>query len=57
VRNESETRAGLIDPALRLAGWGVAEGSRILREFHITKGRLVGKGSLHQTSKIVRLEN
>jgi type I restriction enzyme R subunit len=44
VRNESETRAELIEPALREAGWGVAEGSRILREFHITKGRLVGKG-------------
>src|ERR1017187_10016663 len=44
MRNESETRAELIDPTLRVAGWGVAEGSRILREFHITKGRLVGKG-------------
>jgi len=44
MRNESETRAELIDPALRVSGWGIAEGSRILREFHITKGRLVGKG-------------
>lgn len=24
--NESETRAELIDPALKAAGWGVAEG-------------------------------
>jgi len=44
VRNESETRAELIDPALQAAGWGVAEGSRILREYKITKGRLMGAG-------------
>jgi type I restriction enzyme R subunit len=43
-KNESETRAELIDPALRAAGWGVVEGSRILREYHITKGRLLGAG-------------
>jgi type I restriction enzyme R subunit len=44
MRNESETRAELIDPALKAAGWGVVEGSRILREYHITKGRLLGAG-------------
>jgi type I restriction enzyme R subunit len=45
MRNESETRAELIDPALREAGWGVVDGSRILREYHhITKGRLLGAG-------------
>jgi type I restriction enzyme R subunit len=38
--NESETRAELIDPALREAGWGVAADSRILREYHITDGRI-----------------
>ena len=27
--NEAETRAELIDPALRAAGWGVVEGSRV----------------------------
>ena len=42
--NEAETRAEHIDPALRAAGWGVAEGSRILREYHITQGRLEGQG-------------
>jgi type I restriction enzyme R subunit len=42
--NESETRAELIDPALRAAGWGAVEGSRILREFKITQGRLIGAG-------------
>lgn len=30
--NEAETRAEHIDPALREAGWGVVEGSRIRRE-------------------------
>ena len=44
MRNESETRAELIDPALRAAGWGVVAGSRILREFKITQGRLLGAG-------------
>ena len=40
--NEAETRAEHIDPALRAAGWGVVEGSRIHREYEITKGRLEG---------------
>ncbi|MBE9486755.1 MAG: DEAD/DEAH box helicase family protein [Chloroflexi bacterium] len=39
--NEAETRAELIDPALKAAGWGVVEGSRIRREV-ITLGRLQG---------------
>lgn len=39
--NESETRAELIDPALRKVGWGL-NGSRVRREFPITKGRLKG---------------
>jgi type I restriction enzyme, R subunit len=42
--NEAETRAEHIDPALAAAGWGVVEGSRILREYHITPGRIEGKG-------------
>jgi type I restriction enzyme, R subunit len=41
--NEAETRAELIDPALKAAGWGVVEGSRIRREV-ITLGRLQGAG-------------
>jgi len=40
--NEAETRAELIDPALRAAGWGVVEGSRVRREYIITLGRLQG---------------
>ncbi len=42
--NEAETRAEHIDPALKAAGWGVAEGSRVRREFPITLGRLEGHG-------------
>ncbi len=42
--NEAETRAEHIDPALKDAGWGVVEGSRILREYPITLGRLEGHG-------------
>ena len=42
-RNEADTRAELIDPALRAAGWGVVDGSRVRREV-ITLGRLQGAG-------------
>jgi type I restriction enzyme, R subunit len=42
--NEAETRADHIDPALAAAGWGVVEGSRIRREYHITPGRIEGHG-------------
>ena len=40
--NEAETRAEHIDPALKAAGWGVIEGSRIRREYPITLGRIEG---------------
>ena len=42
--NEAETRAGHIDPALKAAGWGVVEGSRIRRENPIAPGRIEGRG-------------
>lgn len=42
--NEAETRAEHIDPALAAAGWGTVEGSRVLREVHITPGRIEGLG-------------
>jgi type I restriction enzyme, R subunit len=41
--NEAETRAELIDPAIKAAGWGVVEQSRVGREV-ITLGRLQGAG-------------
>ncbi len=42
--NEAETRAEHIDPALKAAGWGLVDGSRILREYRITTGRIEGHG-------------
>jgi type I restriction enzyme R subunit len=42
--NEAETRAEHIDPALKAAGWGVVEGSRVRREYPITLGRIEGHG-------------
>ena len=41
--NEAETRAELIDPALKAAEWNVVEGSRVRREV-ITLGRIQGGG-------------
>jgi len=38
--NEAETRAEYIDPKLRASGWGEIEGSKILREFRITDGKI-----------------
>ncbi len=42
--NEAETRAEHVDPALKAAGWGVVEGSRVRREVPITPGRIEGLG-------------
>jgi type I restriction enzyme, R subunit len=42
--NEAETRAEHVDPALKAAGWGAVEGSRVRREYLITLGRLEGQG-------------
>ncbi len=38
--NEAETRAELIDPKLQACGWGVVEGSKVLREYYITEGKI-----------------
>jgi type I restriction enzyme R subunit len=38
--NEAETRAELIDPKLKMSGWGAVEGSKVLREYHITAGKI-----------------
>lgn len=38
--NEAETRAELIDPKLKECGWGIVEGSKILREYNITAGKI-----------------
>ena len=44
ARNESETRAELIDPVLSAAGWGQIDGSRVAREYVIAPGRILGAG-------------
>lgn len=49
--NETETRAELIDPALKAAGWGVVAESRVAREFQITAGRLEGLGKRGKVDK------
>lgn len=38
--NEAETRAEYIDPKLKASGWGEIEGSKVLREFRITDGKI-----------------
>jgi type I restriction enzyme R subunit len=38
--NEAETRAELIDPKIKEAGWGEVEGSFVRREFKITNGEI-----------------
>jgi type I restriction enzyme R subunit len=48
--NESETRAEYIDPKLREKGWGDG-GSRVLREFRITDGR-INKGGVRSKPEI-----
>jgi type I restriction enzyme R subunit len=42
--NEAETRAEYIDPKLTAAGWGVIEGSRVLREYLINDGKIQAGG-------------
>jgi type I restriction enzyme R subunit len=49
-RNEAQTRHDLIDPALRAAGWGVIDGSRIQVEV-IAPGRLHGAGRRGEQEK------
>jgi|SRR5579883_423203 type I restriction enzyme R subunit len=49
--SEDDTRAQHIDPALKDAGWGVVEGSRVARNHPITMGRLEGSGRRAQPLK------
>ena len=38
--NEAETRAELIDPALKQSGWGIVESTKVLREYYFTAGKI-----------------
>lgn len=38
--NEAETRAEYIDPKLKASGWGVIDGTKVLREYKITAGKI-----------------
>lgn len=49
--NEQNTRAELIDPQLKAAGWGVVEGSRIYREYPIKLGEIKAGGMRAGTLK------
>ena len=42
--NEAETRSQFIYPALKAAGWGDVEGSRIREEYLISPGRIESHG-------------
>lgn len=43
--NEAETRAEYIDPKLKASDWGEVEGSKVLREFRITDGKIQTGGT------------
>jgi type I restriction enzyme R subunit len=46
--NEAETRAELIDPKLKACGWGIVEGSKVLREYNyycMVKSKLAAAGA------------
>lgn len=49
--NEAQTEYEFIDPALKEAGWGVIEGSRVRKQFPISQGRLIGHGQRSQPLK------
>lgn len=49
--NESQTQLELITPAIQAAGWGSVEGSRILVEYPINEGRLIGHGQREKPLK------
>lgn len=40
IMNEAETRAEYIDPKLAESGWGQVDGSKVLREYRFTDGRI-----------------
>jgi type I restriction enzyme R subunit len=58
--NEAQTEYDLIEPALRKAGWGTVEGSRLQKQFPVSQGRLMGQGRRSQPLKadyVLRYKN
>jgi type I restriction enzyme R subunit len=53
--NEYETRSEHITPALKAAGWGVVEGSKIEYEFAVTSGRIMGAGKPERKRRLASL--
>ena len=54
--NEADTRAELIDPKLKSCGWGVVEGSKVLREYNISPGKIKTggiRGKLHTADYVL----
>lgn len=49
--NEAQTSFEYIEPALKKAGWGDVEGSRVRKEVGISQGRLLGQGRKSQPLK------
>jgi hypothetical protein len=56
--NEAETRAEHIDPALKVAGWRVVEGSRVRRKDEKTSGFTVylAPGPPVRSSRLLNIE-
>jgi type I restriction enzyme R subunit len=46
--NEAQTEFEYIDPALKEAGWGDVEGSRVRKQWPVDQGRLLGQGRRRQ---------
>ncbi|MDE0472348.1 MAG: DEAD/DEAH box helicase family protein, partial [Ekhidna sp.] len=46
--NEAQTELDYIEPALKKAGWGVVEGSRVHKQVSITQGRIIGQNRRSQ---------
>ena len=51
--NEADTRAELIDPKLKAAGWGVVPDSKIRREYYFTKGEIKPGGNRAEPKKLI----
>ena len=49
--NEAETRAEKIDPLLKENGWGEVDGSKVLREYTLSAGRLQPGGGRKRSLK------